>query len=986
MAEERIDVKVTDSGADKAAKNLRTLANEADRGSTYVERLQAAMAAINASPLERLARASASASNALARELNAQSRLTAAQNASAASAARVAIAQAKLAAETAKAAAAQSRADIAAQQAAKSAIGLAVAQTQQATAAAKAAADADKVSASLKREKDALAALQAQAARPIVIHDANTVTPGTGGNLGGRAGSRALAGAQTETMAIDRIGGQARKATEELDKFTPALDRADKTAGRSRANMGNLAAQFNDIGVSLAGGQNPMLVFIQQGSQIAYIAGQMEQGWWGLTKASVAMLAPFTLIVAALGALYLGFQSFTSDMNSRHGPEMRKYAETLGLTDKEMRKLEGSTVSASGKVKEHSNIVITAGDTWNGFVATVKAGLAGLLAPFAVVGDAFSSTWQTATSIAGLAFKGFYASVITLLKLIGNSATNTVKIVLNAVIGIAEVAVMAIQGAINLVIKGINLLGDGANAIAEKVGRGKLVNAISEVNLGVQKLGQNMFALEKFDIGASFNEQLQIVDSTLKGFSARWEKETLAAYRKRIKETADAIIANRNPKAGKKDSTSDPKTQADYIKETTNALDQELGRMKMLKDAREVQTRLDQIEQEFLKRRMPLDKAQLDVFRQKITAIQQYKYQQAEMDRILEASEAPQRTMNAAVNAATDLLDRGAISAERYGMEVRKATRNYEEATDPLFSLREGLDAAQRAVGLYGAAVERNNVLEQARQALQAEGIPLYDLETGKLNSKVAALLAQNDQLVRQQQIQAQIGSIVNPMLEEQMMIDNKAAMYAEIDRLRQADVLSDANAQRARYALDAQYNELRLQGARGFFSEMAGLSSSGNAELAAIGKAAAMAQATMDGYVAVQKALASAPPPWNYAMAAAVALKTGMQVAGIASTNVGGFATGGQFIVGGRDGIDRNNINMDVTKGERVTIETKKQQKANDNQPQGARVTVPVKVVNVRTPGEALAEMDSDEGEEVIFNRLANSPNRLAAIINGVG
>ena len=49
MANERIDIEVTDKGADKAAKSLRTIATEAQKGSTYVERLQKALAAINSS-------------------------------------------------------------------------------------------------------------------------------------------------------------------------------------------------------------------------------------------------------------------------------------------------------------------------------------------------------------------------------------------------------------------------------------------------------------------------------------------------------------------------------------------------------------------------------------------------------------------------------------------------------------------------------------------------------------------------------------------------------------------------------------------------------------------------------------------------------------------------------------------------------------------------------------------------------------------------
>lgn len=75
-------------------------------------------------------------------------------------------------------------------------------------------------------------------------------------------------------------------------------------------------------------------------------------------------------------------------------------------------------------------------------------------------------------------------------------------------------------------------------------------------------------------------------------------------------------------------------------------------------------------------------------------------------------------------------------------------------------------------------------------------------------------------------------------------------------------------------------------------FGQIATLSQSGNKTLAAIGKSAAIANATIDGYAAVQKALASAPPPVNFALAAAVGTATAANVAKIAGVNFqeGGF------------------------------------------------------------------------------------------------
>jgi tape measure domain-containing protein len=116
---------------------------------------------------------------------------------------------------------------------------------------------------------------------------------------------------------------------------------------------------------------------------------------------------------------------------------------------------------------------------------------------------------------------------------------------------------------------------------------------------------------------------------------------------------------------------------------------------------------------------------------------------------------------------------------------------------------------------------------------------------------------------------------------------------YAYINSLREADVISEEEASRAKARVEIEYSKQRLAATSEFFGNIATLSRSGNAKLAAIGKAAAVAQATIDGILAVQKALASAPPPINYALAASVGIATAVNIANILKTPTG-FKTGG--------------------------------------------------------------------------------------------
>ena len=89
-----------------------------------------------------------------------------------------------------------------------------------------------------------------------------------------------------------------------------------------------------------------------------------------------------------------------------------------------------------------------------------------------------------------------------------------------------------------------------------------------------------------------------------------------------------------------------------------------------------------------------------------------------------------------------------------------------------------------------------------------------------------------------------------------------------------------------------------RAQNLKSTLNRMASLSQSGNKTLAGIGRASAISTATIDGYVAVQKALAAAPPPFNFALASTVGIATAANVAKIAGVRFehGGIVPGSSF------------------------------------------------------------------------------------------
>lgn len=101
---------------------------------------------------------------------------------------------------------------------------------------------------------------------------------------------------------------------------------------------------------------------------------------------------------------------------------------------------------------------------------------------------------------------------------------------------------------------------------------------------------------------------------------------------------------------------------------------------------------------------------------------------------------------------------------------------------------------------------------------------------------------------------------------------------------LREADRKAAEKDLGSLFDFEKNTNAGRAANFKSTLGTIATLQSSGSAELFAIGKAAAVATATIDGIAAVQKALASAPPPFNFALAALVGVATAVNVAKIAS------------------------------------------------------------------------------------------------------
>lgn len=110
----------------------------------------------------------------------------------------------------------------------------------------------------------------------------------------------------------------------QLDALALKQKAVGVSAGQTAAAMRQLPAQFSDIAVSLQGGQNPLSVLLQQGSQIKDSFGGVGAASKALGGYIIGLINPFTVAAAAGTAFALAMYQGNA--------ESQAYAKALILT------------------------------------------------------------------------------------------------------------------------------------------------------------------------------------------------------------------------------------------------------------------------------------------------------------------------------------------------------------------------------------------------------------------------------------------------------------------------------------------------------------------------------------------------------------------------------------------------------------------------------------------------------------------------------
>lgn len=121
------------------------------------------------------------------------------------------------------------------------------------------------------------------------------------------ARAQGLIGLDRQNQLLDLARARTVGLTAANSNLAAQADKLGTAVKASSAQVGGIAAQFQDVAVQLAGGQSPFLIALQQGTQLS---GQLEATGGGvkaLGAAFMSLLSPMSLMtiggIAAFGAL-----------------------------------------------------------------------------------------------------------------------------------------------------------------------------------------------------------------------------------------------------------------------------------------------------------------------------------------------------------------------------------------------------------------------------------------------------------------------------------------------------------------------------------------------------------------------------------------------------------------------------------------------------------------------------------------------------------
>lgn len=374
---------------------------------------------------------------------------------------------------------------------------------------------------------------------------------------------------------VRAAGAEMLRAMKSTNDHAGALNAMTPRTRLASHEVLQLSYNVQDLAVQLLSGSPPMMAFAQQGSQIAGSMQASELGVKGFAKAvglmvlditkALAVNPYFLALAAAVTVATVSFNAFQNEV-AKSG-ELTKYAESLGLTEKEMKKLGPVGIEVMDVVKGIWKTIsegLNLGPVFSGiadffkglydFLITATLNVAaGIYAAFVGSYNTIVKTWDMLPAVfadlgisaANFIINGLEAGINKAIDLINGLAVKANKIL--ATLEMPTIPVIAYIDIPNIE----NSFAGSAKKMAD-VGVAEFTKAFNDAKSGMSKIGEtvsdNIVSAAKERIATSAKEIIDDrADKDLKDKAGKSGKD---AGEKMAEEFAKALADTMSVLAG----------------------------------------------------------------------------------------------------------------------------------------------------------------------------------------------------------------------------------------------------------------------------------------------------------------------------------------------------------------------------------------------------------------------------------------------------
>jgi tape measure domain-containing protein len=475
-------------------------------------------------------------------------------------------------------------------------------------------------------------------------------------------------------------------------------------------------------------------------------------------------------------------------------------------------------------------------------------------------------------------------------------------------------------------------------------------------------------------------------------------------------------------------------SRADALALVNKKLDDEVARMVKLKSVREGEAAFDQISQGLLSKKIQLNDAEAAQIRAKIANVAQLTRIQQEYDTIVERANGQQTKYRDSVDAANVALDQGVITRLDFIAVMNRERDALAQVEDNFYDFNKAYERQLEILSFgFGVRDVETKLLDE-RNRLMKEGMDIAqaDEEVAKIREKAyemerlveadkkrlalynleQAYLKKSDEFsMKAQALQNTRGGVVGQRatnvntLASDIGVDTTATtlwananveatamMYEKIRELRQKNLIDEQTANTLMLRARLQHQNKYLSVASEFFSNFEGMQRSSSEEMAAIGKAAAIANATVQTYTAATAAYAAMAGipyvgPALGAAAAAGAIASGMaNIAQISAQPTGGFKSGGYTGNGGVNDVagvvHGREFVFDAASTSRIGRGNLEAMQNGTAMPSGGPVALTLNVAVVSDRAEAERAQKGAAGDKIIVEAIGRNARTIKKVI----